>query len=71
MFQFKSAADGSQLKLKGLVLQPLAVSTGSSKFDLMLAVIEEDGVLRALMEYSAELFKPDTIEDHASSAAHC
>ena len=61
MFQFKSA-QGSQLKLKGLVLNPLSMSSGSSKFDLMLTVVEKDGVLRLLMEYSAELFKPDTIE---------
>ena len=61
MFQFKSAA-GSPLAMSGLELQHLATSTHSSKFDVMLTAIDEDGALRLVMEYSVALFKPDTIE---------
>nr|WP_276553520.1 non-ribosomal peptide synthetase [Bradyrhizobium elkanii] len=57
------------------------LSVGTSKFDLTLTLIETGAGLTGGIEYSAELFEPDTIErmiqqlrvllEHAAADPHC
>ncbi|MDB4894620.1 MAG: non-ribosomal peptide synthetase, partial [Firmicutes bacterium] len=49
------------LELSELTLSPVAVESGTAKFDLFLAMTEEEGGLSAVAEYSTELFDPATI----------
>src|SRR5215213_9393426 len=50
------------LHLPGLQLSPLPVETNSAKFDLTLEIEPADGNLLASLEYSSDLFEPDTID---------
>jgi amino acid adenylation domain-containing protein len=52
----------STLALPGLILQPLDVDNGASKFDLGLYLKETKGELHGSVEYSRDLFEPETIE---------
>ncbi|MEO6238545.1 MAG: amino acid adenylation domain-containing protein [Vicinamibacterales bacterium] len=61
MFQFKSS-QGRQLAMHELAVEHLSTSTASSKFDLMLTILDDDGVLTPWMEYSAGLFGRETID---------
>ena len=61
MFQFQNTLN-PRLDLTGLTVTPLDVSTETAKFDLMLAVREENGELVCVMEYSTELFAGETVE---------
>ncbi len=47
---------------RGLELEILDTTSGTAKFDLMLAGIEEEGGLRLLMEYATDLFDAATID---------
>jgi non-ribosomal peptide synthetase component F len=47
---------------QGLELEVLDTASGTAKFDLMLAGIEEEGGLRLLMEYATDLFDASTID---------
>lgn len=60
MFQFQNTSN-SRLDLIGLTVTPLDVSTATAKFDLMLAVREENGELACVIEYSTGLFGGETI----------
>lgn len=55
------------LQIPGLQLSPLPVETNSAKFDLTLEIEPADDNLRASMEYSSDLFEPDTIHRLAGS----
>ena len=44
-----------------MTVAPLAVSTGTAKFDLTLALEETGAGLAGAMEYSTDLFEPATI----------
>jgi len=44
-----------------LKLQPLALDTGTAKFDLTLEIIEREDRLKAAIEYNADLFEVPTI----------
>jgi amino acid adenylation domain-containing protein len=55
------------LHLPGLQLSPLPVETNSAKFDLTLEIEPADDNLRASLEYSSDLFEPDTIHRLAGS----
>ncbi|MES2695947.1 MAG: amino acid adenylation domain-containing protein, partial [Verrucomicrobiota bacterium] len=48
-------------ELPGLKLEPMDVDTGTTKFDLMLTMLESPQGLRAGFEYNAELFEVATI----------
>ncbi len=48
-------------ELTGLTLEPVDVDTGTTKFDLTLAVVETPDGLRAGFEYNADVFEADTI----------
>ncbi len=61
MFQFQNAPR-AVLHLKDLTISTLDVSTGTAKFDLQLAAMEEAGTLNFVMEYSTDLFNGETIE---------
>jgi amino acid adenylation domain-containing protein len=60
MFQMQNSAR-AELHLKDLTVKALDVSTGTAKFDLMLAIREDNGELLCVMEYSSELFTGDTV----------
>ncbi|MDO8544834.1 MAG: amino acid adenylation domain-containing protein [Opitutaceae bacterium] len=47
--------------LPRLMLEPLDVDTGTTKFDLTLSMFEGPQGLRAAFEYNADLFEPGTI----------
>jgi amino acid adenylation domain-containing protein len=61
MFQFQNTAS-PKLEMEGLEVNALEVSTGTAKFDLMLAAREENQSLVCVMEYNSELFAGETIE---------
>ena len=79
MFQFKTTT-GWPLAMRDLTVEHLPVVPASSKFDLMLTAVAKGGELRLLLEYSAALFAPETIERmlghyvallrHAATAPH-
>ncbi|MFC4065339.1 amino acid adenylation domain-containing protein, partial [Actinoplanes subglobosus] len=50
--------------LPGLVTSPVPIDTGVAQFDLGVVVTEEDGAdgMRGVIEYSADLFDPVTVE---------
>ncbi len=50
-----------ELELAGLRLEPVELENHTSKFDLTLAVYEQDGPLPATFEYSTELFEAATV----------
>ena len=53
--------DTEELKLEGLKLTTRPVSNGTSKFDLMLIVVETQNDLIGMMEYRTDLFDGSTI----------
>ena len=48
--------------LPGLAVTPLEVDYGASKFDLTMFTYEQPDGLKVLIEYSTDLFEPETIE---------
>jgi non-ribosomal peptide synthetase component F len=50
------------LRLPELVLEPLEINSGTSKFDLTLTATEQPEGLSLTMEYSTELFEAATID---------
>ena len=50
------------LALPGLTVTPLEVDYGASKFDLTMFTYEQPDGLKVLIEYSTDLFEPETIE---------
>lgn len=60
MFSLQNESD-IQLELPGLQISTLALSRRSSKCDLNLTFTETPEGLRGELEYSTELFKPETI----------
>jgi amino acid adenylation domain-containing protein/non-ribosomal peptide synthase protein (TIGR01720 family) len=50
------------LRLPGLALSPLHVPRQTARFDLTLSVLESADGLLGVIEYSADLFEPATIE---------
>jgi Condensation domain len=56
-----------QLDLDGLVVEPMEVELGRSKFDLALLITEQSGGLAAVLEYKSDLFDEITI---AAMAGH-
>lgn len=61
MFAFQNAPLQS-VEFPGLELRPVAVHTGTAKFDLTLEVAERDEGLRAELEYSTDLFDGERME---------
>ncbi|MEO0373920.1 MAG: amino acid adenylation domain-containing protein, partial [Cyanobacteria bacterium P01_A01_bin.17] len=52
----------TDLTVPGLTLTPLRYDTHTTKFDLTLICIEQNNGLTALMEFSTDLYNPDTIK---------
>ncbi|MBA2674104.1 non-ribosomal peptide synthetase, partial [Ramlibacter sp.] len=48
-------------QLPGLVLEELPIHNGTSKFDLVLTVTQEQGALAGKLEYDSDLFEPASI----------
>jgi amino acid adenylation domain-containing protein len=59
-FNFLSAA-AQELSLRGLSLSPVEFEIGTSKYDLVLAVVESGPTLLIDMRYSTDLFDETTI----------
>jgi amino acid adenylation domain-containing protein len=55
--------------LGGAALTPLAVDTGTAKFDLTLAISPDDAGLAGLFEYATDLFAPATVARMAGHLA--
>ncbi|HZX27069.1 MAG TPA: condensation domain-containing protein, partial [Telluria sp.] len=51
-----------EMRLPGLVLEPVNGDSGTSKFDLTLNLAEQGGKLVGTIEYSTDLFDASTIE---------
>ncbi|MCP4665031.1 MAG: AMP-binding protein, partial [Deltaproteobacteria bacterium] len=49
------------LELAGLTVSPVAASSGTSRFDLTLILVEQDDALHGWLEYSTELFDETTV----------
>ncbi|MHB8519305.1 MAG: non-ribosomal peptide synthetase [Limisphaerales bacterium] len=49
------------LQLPGATVTPIALDTGTAKFDLTLSIAEERDGFTAAIEYNADLFTPPTI----------
>ncbi|HHJ51964.1 MAG TPA: amino acid adenylation domain-containing protein, partial [Caldithrix abyssi] len=51
-----------KIALPQLEIEPLQVDTGTSKFDLSLAMVEDNGSFRGMLEYNTSLFKAESME---------
>ncbi len=51
-----------KLEVENLRLVELEVGSGTAKFDLLINVLQKDGALRMLWEYSSELFRESTVQ---------
>jgi amino acid adenylation domain-containing protein len=60
MFVFQNAASGKP-KLAGLDMRPMRITGETTKFDLVLSASEEARGLRAVLQYSTELFDQSTM----------
>lgn len=72
MFVFDNAPMPT-LELPHLTIQPLVAESGTSKFDLTLAITEDNEGLELAIEYSIDLFKAETIKqmlDHYVTLLH-
>ena len=69
MFSLQNESD-IQLALPGLQISTLPLSRRSSKCDLNLTFTETPAGLRGELEYSTELFKPETISRMESQLQH-
>ena len=49
-------------EMPGLKVSPIEIPSQTSKFDLSLAAVEVEGKFRFYMEYSTDLFLPETIQ---------
>ncbi|MDF5712387.1 MAG: amino acid adenylation domain-containing protein [Rhizonema sp. NSF051] len=65
MFVFQNAPM-SQLEFPGLTLSPLAINSGTAKFDLTLDMIEIGEELAGTLEYNTDLFESSTISRMAN-----
>ena len=48
--------------MAGLHLSELELNSGTAKFDLLVNIFEQEGVLRMMWEYSSEIFRESTIK---------
>ncbi|HEY0737078.1 MAG TPA: amino acid adenylation domain-containing protein, partial [Herpetosiphonaceae bacterium] len=55
-------APAEAVELPGLALQPIAVTSGTAKFDLTLSISEQANGLVGALEYNTDLFDQTTIE---------
>jgi amino acid adenylation domain-containing protein len=62
MFALLQNAPLEALRLPGITLSPLAVATGTAKFDLLLFAEDTEHGLRMALEYNTDLFDAATIE---------
>ena len=69
LFSFENF-DRDQLHLPGLEITPFDEGHITSKFDLTLTVREHEGAINGYFEYSAKLFREDTISRFASYFRH-
>lgn len=61
MFVMQSAAIASEFQTTTIELEELEFETGTSKFDLTMEFIEDNGVLNGIIEYNTDLFEEETI----------
>ncbi len=51
-----------KIALRDLEIEPLQVDTGTAKFDLSLAIVEDAQQFRGMFEFNSDLFRAQTIE---------
>ncbi|GAA2657407.1 non-ribosomal peptide synthetase [Paractinoplanes durhamensis] len=51
----------TDIEMPGLHVRPYRVPTGTARFDLMISVREQHGTLTATLEYSTDLYEPDSV----------
>jgi len=61
MFVFKNASTSGSLSLPGLQIDPLSLETGRTHFDLVMCLTQTDSQLSGMLEYSTDLFDPESI----------
>ena len=61
MFALLQNAPLEALRLQGLTLSPMALNSGTAKFDLLLFMEDTEEGLRAALEYNSDLFEAETI----------
>ena len=61
MFGFQIINGGTALEFAGIDAAPLSLAQHSAKFDLSLDIKIINGVAQGQLEYSTDLFEPDTI----------
>ena len=62
MFALLQNAPLDALQLQGLTLSPIALNSGTAKFDLLLFMEDTEEGLRAALEYNSDLFEAETID---------
>jgi len=65
LFQVKFVLQNAprpRLEMAGLHLSELELNSGTAKFDLLVNIFEQEGVLRMMWEYSSEIFRESTIK---------
>lgn len=60
IFNYSKGADNA-LEIPGLKIEPFNISSGISKMDLILTVMESDRNLHFSYEYYSKLFRPETV----------
>jgi amino acid adenylation domain-containing protein len=61
MFALLQNAPLEALQLQGITLSPIALNSGTAKFDLLLFMEDTEEGLRAALEYNSDLFEAETI----------
>ena len=62
MFALLQNAPLDALQLQGVTLSPMALNSGTAKFDLLLFMEDTEEGLRAALEYNSDLFEAKTID---------
>ncbi len=64
LFQVKFVLQNAprpKLEMANLRLTDIELDSGTAKFDLLINVLQQDGALRMLWEYSSEIFRESTV----------
>jgi len=62
MFVMQSASIASEFKTSTIELEEIEFESGSSKFDLTMEFVEDNGVINGLVEFNTDLYQESTIE---------
>jgi len=60
-------APPTKMEIDGLEIEPLNTDTGTTKFDLVLSITQNENKLLGKFEYNTDLYKPETIRGMISN----